>query len=132
MDFVLQNKAYLKTVRTTIFLVENGGFHFWRMIDPLETRRREHLNLISSYSLGLVVIFLSTPSPAKDGTSAGVLRPPTKKLHRDIPKTRGLAKRNKKAAGDSVIFLGWAVWKRRSFYLVCFGAEGFFEKHGCL
>jgi len=33
---------------------------------------------------------------------------------------------------DSVIFLGWAVWKRRSFYLVCFGAEGFFEKHGCL
>lgn len=78
--------------------------------------------------LGLFVIFLSTPSPAKDGTSAGVLRPPTKKLHRDIPKTRGLAKRNKKAAGDSVIFLGWAVWKRRSFYLVCFGAEGFFVK----
>ena len=78
--------------------------------------------------LGLFVICLSTPSPAKDGTSAGVLRPPTKKLHRDIPKTRGLAKRNKKAAEDSVIFLGWAVWKRRSFYLVCFGADGFFEK----
>lgn len=82
--------------------------------------------------LGLFVIFLSTPSPAKDGTSAGVSRPLTKKLHRDIPKTRGLAKRNKKAAGDSVIFLGWAVWKRRSFYLMCFGAEGFFEKDGCL
>ena len=127
MGFFLPKKRIPENRPKTIFLVENGGFHFWRMIDPLETRRREHLNLISSYSLGLVVIFLSTPSPAKDGTSAGVLRPPTKKLHRDIPKTRGLAKRNKKAAGDSVIFLGWAVWKRRSFYLVCFGAEGFFE-----